>query len=754
MRRRLPQGSHKVPEWTLPTEIARKGTVYLSVAMYILSRLEDSIYDCDSQCEIGYCNDDANVHSLDEAVAYYFGADDNLLHALANKRCANFGTCRNDVEGDALVNDKIFDRFGQMQASLVQGRCNSARPYVEEIAAQMWIPMIQGTLRYAWILDVNANPGALPSEKAQAEGSIFAAAVLPVIHACDSEAAATIFENMQLKASINVDFLAVKAAFEECYRVIGITCSEVGGIVNNAGTDYAHDFTRPCDDDDDGGGDDDDDDEPPPASTRLSLEEVIAQTFSLRSLEAYLGVGQLIDDMLGPGPFTMFTPADWAFDALGDDLIAKLQDQRWSAHLRNLLFYHIYYGDLPIDELEEIQELTMANDERIVITRAPGTSRVHVNDILVLAPYDATNGFAYMVDKVLLPSWLDRSLLQMLQADYPTLTSLIVRARLEFALSNPEQDLTVFVPSESAFSHLHEGTLGFLMSDEGLGILEDTLLYHIIWGGPVPSINVLPILPATFATLLDGVTIEIIPGQPPSVQGIYTKASITQFDQLAANGIFHVVDTVLLLGPGGNTWAPDDTPTRAPTQTQTPTHVPTRAPAAIPTTEPAGSTGEAFTSFDDLLNAVDDYLLAPDGSLTAARWGHPINAWDVSQMTRFRLYDFETDDGERKGLFDAQRNQALETFNEDITGWDVSACTDFSYMFRDATAFNQPIGEWDMGSATTLNYMFNNATSFNANLDAWDVSNVESMDLTFYQATGFTSDLSGWNTAMVATCKC
>jgi hypothetical protein len=239
----------KLTRTSFATEIVSKGTAYLSVAMYVIRELEDAMYDCDNTCTIGSCNDDAAVHALDEAVAFYYGSDDNFIHALANKRCDDFATCAGSspLEGDAMVNDKVFTLFGQMQTHLQRGECDLARPFVNDIATQIWIPIIQGTLRYAWILDDVNNPGALLTEKAQAEGAIFAAAVLPVVHSCDPNAAATIYENLGLKANIRVNFVEVKAAFESCYESMGISCGAVGGVVNNAGTGYDAEAVRPCD---------------------------------------------------------------------------------------------------------------------------------------------------------------------------------------------------------------------------------------------------------------------------------------------------------------------------------------------------------------------------------------------------------------------------------------------------------------------------------------------------------------------------
>jgi surface protein len=47
--------------------------------------------------------------------------------------------------------------------------------------------------------------------------------------------------------------------------------------------------------------------------------------------------------------------------------------------------------------------------------------------------------------------------------------------------------------------------------------------------------------------------------------------------------------------------------------------------------------------------------------------------------------------------------QHAETFNQDISKWDVSKVTDMRAMFLNATSFNQDIGSWDVGKVTDMN---------------------------------------------------
>lgn len=86
-----------------------------------------------------------------------------------------------------------------------------------------------------------------------------------------------------------------------------------------------------------------------------------------------------------------------------------------------------------------------------------------------------------------------------------------------------------------------------------------------------------------------------------------------------------------------------------------------------------------------------------------------------------------------------------ESFNHDISHWDVSRVTNMSQMFTSASAFNASLNEWDVSSVTNMNKMFQLAISFNQPLSGWDVSNVRDVGYLFREATNFNQNLSSWN---------
>merc|ERR1712157_690043 len=117
------------------------------------------------------------------------------------------------------------DIFNLGQYHLDRSDCDKMRGLVDRAVALMTIPVIQGTLRYAY----KVGMGADTSEKAMAEGAVFAAGVLPRVHACNEADASTIYDNMKVGAP-STNFHDVLSAFENNYECMGIADWEVGAL--------------------------------------------------------------------------------------------------------------------------------------------------------------------------------------------------------------------------------------------------------------------------------------------------------------------------------------------------------------------------------------------------------------------------------------------------------------------------------------------------------------------------------------------
>jgi hypothetical protein len=93
----------------------------------------------------------------------------------------------------------------------------------------------------------------------------------------------------------------------------------------------------------------------------------------------------------------------------------------------------------------------------------------------------------------------------------------------------------------------------------------------------------------------------------------------------------------------------------------------------------------------------------------------------------------------------ASFNQAWIFFNEDLDQWDVSSCTDMSYLFFEAESFSRDLNSWDVSSVLDFSSMFDLASTFNGDINAWDVSAGRHLKSMFARALEFNHDLSVWD---------
>ena len=102
--------------------------------------------------------------------------------------------------------------------------------------------------------------------------------------------------------------------------------------------------------------------------------------------------------------------------------------------------------------------------------------------------------------------------------------------------------------------------------------------------------------------------------------------------------------------------------------------------------------------------------------------------------------------------------ESCESFNQDISNWNMSRVSNINLMFYNTTYFNQPIYNWErtipnvssMSAVTTLNGTFYSTGAFNQPIGNWDISNVTNLTNTFYVSV-FNQPLSGWNTSNVTS---
>jgi len=156
----------------------------------------------------------------------------------------------------------------------------------------------------------------------------------------------------------------------------------------------------------------------------------------------------------------------------------------------------------------------------------------------------------------------------MAEEQFTTLSAALQAADLEGALRGPGV-LTLFAPTNEAFEALPPGTLDELLED--IPALSNILLYHAAEGN------------FTSTDLVDLNSVTSLQGQLLTItesngEIMVNDARVIDPDVMAANGVIHAIDAVLI--PPESTPAPTLTPT--PTHTPTPTPTPTLTPMPTP----------------------------------------------------------------------------------------------------------------------------------------------------------------------------
>ena len=149
---------------------------------------------------------------------------------------------------------------------------------------------------------------------------------------------------------------------------------------------------------------------------------------------------------------------------------------------------------------------------------------------------------------------------------------------------------------------------------------------------------------------------------------------------------------------------------------------------------------------------------------TATNFNQTLGTWNVTGVTSMNgMFQGATsfDNGGNDNINNWQtlslqtmRNMftSAASFNQPLSGWNVSNVTDFSYLFWNASSFNQPLENWDVQYANVFEGMFSNATLFNQSLSGWSVGFAQNMtdfmtgkDSSNYSPQNISSLLQSWS---------
>ena len=245
-------------------------------------------------------------------------------------------------------------------------------------------------------------------------------------------------------------------------------------------------------------------------------------------------------------PFTVFAPTNDAFSA---SLINVPQDL-----LQAILNYHVVaQANVQSADLSDGQSIVTFQGESLTVSLTNGAQIIDATQIpanIVVVDVQTSNGVIHALDKVLLPQAVidvvDPTLttLAMMTPSLSTLSQALEITGLDVVLNDRDASFTVFAPTNASFEAFLDGAA---LSDIPVDDLTQLLLNHTLTGVAL----------STDLTTGYTNTLATFNNEPDALLSLFVntsagvllnaQSSVSSADNLAANGVVHIVDAVIAL---------------------------------------------------------------------------------------------------------------------------------------------------------------------------------------------------------------
>jgi transforming growth factor-beta-induced protein len=300
------------------------------------------------------------------------------------------------------------------------------------------------------------------------------------------------------------------------------------------------------------------------ASDLPNIVELAESVKDLSTLVSAVVAADLADTLSSPGPFTVFAPTNAAFNALPDGTVDSLMKPENKAQLVDVLTYHVLPEEVTTHTLREglyskktvegktlkIQRSSYAGRGQLRVGPEDCNDNPVQNCLVSVTSVDnmASNGVVHIVRGVIpFPADPLPNIVELAEsvADLSTLVAAVVAGDLVDTLSSPGP-FTVFAPTNEAFAALPASTLDDLMKPENKGQLVDILTYHVL---PVKA-AVADLDLFQPSTTVEGKPLHITKWGSTVKVGSSLRSedlrTVTGPDNMANNGVAHIIDGVLL----------------------------------------------------------------------------------------------------------------------------------------------------------------------------------------------------------------
>lgn len=292
-------------------------------------------------------------------------------------------------------------------------------------------------------------------------------------------------------------------------------------------------------------------DDDAPAATNTITDIVVAGS-GFTTLESAVLKANIQATLSGAGPFTVFAPDDAAFNASG--ITTAAINSLTTAQVQSILLYHtigskIVAADVPAGPNAKV--ITASGDSVFVTKNSTG---VYVNGIKVItADVAADNGVIHTIGKVLIPA-AGNIVETAVNSGLDSLVKAVTRATTApggdpaLATTLGSAQLTVFAPTNAAFTQLLSALSLTKIDDIPVATLLAVLRYHVVGGRAFSS----DLSNSNLAMLAGGNTVINLTNGTlggPTITGNGNggnKSNIIATNIVCRNGVVHLIDRVLI----------------------------------------------------------------------------------------------------------------------------------------------------------------------------------------------------------------
>ncbi len=139
----------------------------------------------------------------------------------------------------------------------------------------------------------------------------------------------------------------------------------------------------------------------PAAQTLPSIVDIAVSSPDFSILVAALAKAELVEALLGEGPFTVFAPTNAAFEALLAALGITAEELLGQPQLADVLLYHVVSGKVLSTDLADGMKAETLGGQTITVDLSMGV-KINTSNV-VTADIEASNGVIHVIDSVLVP---------------------------------------------------------------------------------------------------------------------------------------------------------------------------------------------------------------------------------------------------------------------------------------------------------------------------------------------------------------